>query len=568
MAAIGPSEPTPSIQRVQRVQLHDAWRRPPEPSRPSRLSRPSRPSRSWQRNGGNGDNGQRWETEAIGVVMAGIVAQCPKCSKRRATSSSLFAALKKTELTETAPGPSRPLGPPQNSSMNSGTSSNTQGMTEDSEEMKRWKEWLHDKAEKAAEKARAARKHASVLATKLRKASKRVRGFKPGKLAQSAWWSVRDSWSRTRPRQRILSVALAFLLLMTLWPSHPVNQSSDLPSEQSIVRLSPDEEARLQMLSQTTPGVVYVTGKPAPWISETENQGEFVPGGSAWVFDSHHVVTSLKNIEQARRGSLKVILEDRTELPARVIGVDTGSDLAVLELPKTATAGQSLPVLPLGPSASLRLGQDVVLVGREATLDMRISKGVVYGLGQPLALVDADGHRDLPVQSCIQTDVLMNSDNRGGPLLNSRGQVVGMAVGADARAQVGQAIPSDSLQKHVLSIIASGHVTRPSLGMYLAPDGFAEKLWVTGGGVVVQEVIPGSAAKQAGLRTGDIIISQGDNPIHRMDDLMTVLEPFSPGDYFSLTVLRQTSGESIFAPFSSQTYSQVDLTVRSESELP
>ena len=532
--------------RVQRVQLLDRWTAP-EPG--------------WS----------GWTSDkAFG--MAGIVAAGAAAGpKKRTAQSSLFAALKKTELTETL-GPSRPL---QNSNSGtkgtgskgtkaSGNPGNLGSETHGKDDATRpWKQWLHDKAERAAQKAAQARKHASVLWSKVRKASPRVKGIKPRKLAQSVWWSAKDSWSRTKPRQRLLSLFLAFILLMTLWPSKPAPVIPTADSDQSIVRLLPEEEARLQMLSQTTPGVIYVKGKPAPWISEKERQGEFVPGGSAWVFDDRHVVTSLKNIEQARRGSLKVVLEDRSELPARVIGVDTGSDLAVLELPKTATA--RLPVLPLGPSASLRLGQDVVLVGREATLDMRISKGVVYGLGQPLALVD-DGHQDHPVQSCIQTDVLMNSRNRGGPLLNSRGQVIGMAVG-QAENQVGQAIPSDSLRKHVLSIISSGHVMRPSLGMYLAPDGFAEKLGVTSGGVVVQEVIPGSPAKQAGLRTGDIIVAQGDSPIHRMDDLISVLEPFNPGDYFSLTVLRQTSGEGVFAPFSSQTYSQVDLTVRAESNL-
>ena len=492
-----------------------------------------------------------WSTIGAGAVC-GIVAYrrevTPK-SFKSLKSSSLFAKLKKTvtENDESAPG-TRPLPPAVRL-----------GSNERDESAERWRQWLHSTAQKAAKKGRMARERASILLSKLRKASK-GRHLKPRKLIQSVWWSLKDSWCRIKPRQRILSVALAFLLLITLWPSQHVTQAPKI-QDQSIAQLSAGEESRLQMLSQTTPGVVYVKGKPAPWISEKENQGEFVPGGSAWIFDNSHVVTSLKNIEHARRGSLKVVLEDRTELPARIIGADTGSDLAVLELPKTAIR-QPLPVLPLGASASLRLGQDVILVGREATLDMRISKGVIYGLGQPLEVVDGD----LPVQSCIQTDVLMNPRNRGGPLLNSRGQVIGMAVG-QAENQVGQAIPSDSLQKHVLTIISSGHVTRPSLGMYLAPDGFAEKLGVNGGGVVVQEVLPGSPAKKAGLRKGDIIISQGDHPIHRMDDLITVLEPFSPGDHFSLTVLRQSAGEGTFAPFSSQTYSQVDLIVRAESDM-
>ena len=81
-------------------------------------------------------------------------------------------------------------------------------------------------------------------------------------LIQSVWWSLKDSWCRIKPRQRILSVVLAFLLLITLWPSQHVTQAPKI-QDQSIAQLSPGEESRLQMLSQTTPGVVYVKGKPA-----------------------------------------------------------------------------------------------------------------------------------------------------------------------------------------------------------------------------------------------------------------------------------------------------------------
>eukprot|EP00439_Symbiodinium_sp_Y106_P005573 s1623_g1.t1 len=196
------------------------------------------------------------------------------------------------------------------------------------------------------------------------------------------------------------------------------------------------KEARLQMLADTSPSVVYVTGKPTPWMPKEVPEGGASPGGTAWMFDRRHVVTSLSNIDLAQRGSLRVIFEDRTELPARV---------------------------------------DVTVVGRKPALDMSVSRGVVYGLGQPLVL-----NSDRPVQSSIQTDAVIQASNRGGPLLNSRGQVIGMAIGPLEESRISQAIPADSLRKYVQSILDNGHVSRPALGIYLEPDGFAERLGAHG----------------------------------------------------------------------------------------
>ena len=555
MALVGPSS-------WDRVQLRHPWHcEPVEPV--EKLSQSTWP-----------DKEKSGQLVQVGAVLAGLAATAAtKASKAtksakglpgrsrsfsKGLAAKLSKELKELKVTEQL----SPLADSEdiksskdNQSIDNG-SSNSSKNSESS--LKTAWQWLrskaHDGAGQARKVRRTVRQHASVLFSKAQQKSKHV---KPVKRIQSAWQRLGESWSRFRPRQQFLSVALALVLLVALWPLRPrhATNATSIP-EQRTLQLSPEEEARLQMLNEAESGVVYVKGKPTLWISEKEEQGAFVPGGTAWIFDSRHVITSLSNIDQARRGSLKVILSDRTELPARVLGVDAGSDLAVLELPAKIALRDALP---LGSSASLRLGQDVILIGREATLDMRISKGVVYGLGQPLALSNSVEGR--PVQSCIQTDVLMNPTNRGGALLNSRGQVVGMAVGKSEDG-VGQAIPADSLRKHIESIISTGHVTRPSLGMYLAPDGFAEKLGVSGGGIVVQEVVPGSAAKKAGLRPGDIIIAQGDHPIHRMDDLITVLEPFTPGDHFSLSILRQTAGEGTFAPFSPQAYSQLDLTIQ------
>jgi len=410
---------------------------------------------------------------------------------------------------------------------------------------------------KAARKGWAkARGHTSELLKNVKKSSKEA--DLPGRFKKARQLAL-DRWKRTKPSQKLLSCILALLLLLaTCRPTHPpVSTPSQLATPAPTLQLLPDEEARLQMLADTSPSVVYVTGKPTPWMPKEVPEGGASPGGTAWMFDRRHVVTSLSNIDLAQRGSLRVIFEDRTELPARVVGTDPGSDLAVLEIlwPKRSADAprQRPPGLTLGASSSLQLGQDVTVVGRKPALDMSVSRGVVYGLGQPLVL-----NSDRPVQSSIQTDAVIQASNRGGPLLNSRGQVIGMAIGPLEESRISQAIPADSLRKYVQSILDNGHVSRPALGIYLEPDGFAERLGAHG--VVVQEVLPGPARK-AGLKAGDIIIFQGDVAIRRMDDLVTALEMYHPGDGFQLRVLRQTAGEGLGAAFSTGSYSTVDLRV-------
>ena len=405
------------------------------------------------------------------------------------------------------------------------------------------------------EAVKRARERCGKVKEQLVERSKSLRGSRRWKEVKKRWqngskwargrWTC--CWAWMRPRRRLLSLLLALLLLTALWP-HPVQQVPGVVVEQASMQLLPAEEARLQMLQQVSSGVVYVKGQPAPWLSEKEQLGSFVPGGTAWVYDSKHVITSLRNVEQARQGSLQVVMPDRSELPARLVGSDPGSDLAVLELRGRTAFSETLAL-----GAGVRLGQDVMILGREATLDMRISKGVVYATGQPLVLDTSQR-----VQSCIQTDALMTVANRGGPLVNSRGQVVAMALGD------GQALPIESLRKHVVSVLAKGHVSRPSLGLFLAPDGFAEKLGLSQGGVVITEVLPGSPAAAAGLRPGDVLVKQGEQPIRRMDDLIQVLEPVVPGEDFTLTLLRPK--KSLFSPAASG-YMQLDLSVRAvESE--
>merc|ERR1719382_67274 len=192
-----------------------------------------------------------------------------------------------------------------------------------------------------------------------------------------------------------------------------------------------------------------------------------------------------------------------TELPARIVGADPGTDVAVLQVDppksskKTKTA-KPLKVLRLGDSSGMRVGQEVYAIGNPFGLDHTLTKGIVSGVGRTIMSV---GGR--PIQGAIQTDASINPGNSGGPLLNSRGQVIGMNTvifsPSGASAGVGFAIPSDTVAARVGSILRYGYVKRASMGVYLGQDGLAKSLVGKDGGIIVG-LQDGSAAGTAGMR--------------------------------------------------------------------
>lgn len=316
-----------------------------------------------------------------------------------------------------------------------------------------------------------------------------------------------------------------------------------------------DEVQRLKALEAAKPSVVFISG-------EGRGSSEHC-GVTGWVFDGEgHIVTCLSGIEEAARGSLRVRLADQTQVPARLVGVDRGSDLAVLEV--QVPAGSRLQPLPQVAPGSLLLGQDLYVMGNPFGLDHTLTRGVMSGSGRSL-LVDGQ----LPVQGAIMTDAAIDLGNSGGPVLTSQGQVAGMATaaarlaGADAAPAVrgGLVVPADAVAARARSILERGYVRRPSLGLHLGPDGLAERLGVQGGGAVVMEVARAGPAREAGVRAGDVVVALDGQPVQRADDVVEALSSREPGETVQLT-LRRSAGaaEEAFSPGTQ--FKEFDLLVR------
>ena len=223
--------------------------------------------------------------------------------------------------------------------------------------------------------------------------------------------------------------------------------------------------------------------------------------------------------------------------------MDPARDLAVLWIDAPAS---KLRPIPIGTSHDLRVGQKVFAIGNPFGLDQSLTVGVISALGREIEA--PNGQR---IREVIQTDAAINPGNSGGPLLDSAGRLIGVNTAilstSGAWSGIGFAIPVDEVNRVVPELIRHGRVVRPAFGITVAPDQLVRELNVKG--VLIMDVLPGSAAEKAGLQPtrrdefgrialGDFITAVDRHPITSVKDLHTVLEKYKVGDTVTVTILR------------------------------
>lgn len=360
---------------------------------------------------------------------------------------------------------------------------------------------------------------------------------------------------------RSFASATMALLLTVSQPALPGGgvMPTSLPAFAEEIALNSEEQQTVNLFQRNTPGVVFVTSEVLTLEDPRSMEIDLVPSGSGsgWVFDTEgHIITNFHVIRDANALTVKFI--DGTEVNAKVIGADPGSDVAVLQVDLPPSKRAILKPLERGSSAPIRVGQEVFAIGNPFGLDHTLTKGIVSGVGRTINSV---GGR--PIQGAIQTDASINPGNSGGPLLDSRGKVIGMNTAiyspSGASAGVGFAIPCDTVTARATSILKYGYVKRPSLGLYLGQDGLAQRLSGKNGGVVagIQRV---SAASKAGMRVGDIIAQIDQRPVKRINDIYAELDEHQPGDVVTVKVLRTEDPEA--APYGQGDYKELTLRVQ------
>ncbi|MBI3953081.1 MAG: trypsin-like peptidase domain-containing protein, partial [Chloroflexi bacterium] len=246
------------------------------------------------------------------------------------------------------------------------------------------------------------------------------------------------------------------------------------------------------------------------------------------------IVTNNHVVEGARKITVVLPPPDGRTFPAQLVGRDPVTDLAVIKI-----AGSDLPTVKLGRSAEMRVGDWVVAIGNALGLEggPTVTVGVVSALGRSIRSGRGSDLHDL-----IQTDAAINPGNSGGPLVNLRGEVIGINTAILANAQgLGFAIGIDSVTPIMTQLIARGRIARAWMGVSIVtvtPALAAENGLTTNAGVFVAGIVRSSPAERAGLRPGDVIVALEGQQIVAARALTDFLLRKSPGDTVKLDAFR------------------------------
>jgi len=297
------------------------------------------------------------------------------------------------------------------------------------------------------------------------------------------------------------------------------------PNTSKIARTGDIQE----ILAKVEPAVVSIRTrtlslgdflKPVP--GEGAGTG-FVIGSDGVILTNNHVVAGAQSIE--------VVFADDRKMPARVLGRDATTDLAVVKV-----EASDLPTATLGDSDLLKVGDDVVAIGNALALEggPTVTRGIVSAENRTIT-----AENGVRLEHVLQTDTAINPGNSGGPLVNSAGEVVGIntAVAGDAQ-NIGFSI-AISPAKPIIDGLRQGTTqTRPFLGvkMFTVTPSIAEQLGIKAtSGALVADVTAGSGAEVAGLRNGDVITSIDGKDVKAAEDVTSAVNGHKPGDQIKLT---------------------------------
>ena len=303
-------------------------------------------------------------------------------------------------------------------------------------------------------------------------------------------------------------------------------------------------------------------------------------GGSGFVLDEEgHVITNQHVVDGAEEISVK--FADGTRETAEVVGEDPSTDVAVIQVDAPRSL---LEPLTLGDSEALGVGEPVIAIGNPLGVGISVTTGIVSGLGRPI-----EAPNDYTIDDAVQTDAAISSGNSGGPLLDSRGSVIGInsqvaSAGSDGVAQgVGFAVPINTVKNVVQQIITTGEVVHGFIGVKMFPYGtdqiaayaglsqeeLMDEYGLPANGAIVSEVTPGGPADDVGIEggeeeqiesipgvpIGDVITAVEGEPVAASDDVIKAVNATKPGDELTLTVVTPNEGER-----------QVDVTIGSRPE--
>jgi Do/DeqQ family serine protease len=259
--------------------------------------------------------------------------------------------------------------------------------------------------------------------------------------------------------------------------------------------------------------------------------------GSGVIIDkSGLILTNNHVIKEADEITVK--FANKQEAVGKIVGTDPKTDLAVIRV----STKEDLPVVALGDSDALHVGQWAIAIGNPFGLDHTLTVGVISATGRSEVGIAA-------YENFIQTDASINPGNSGGPLLNIRGEVIGINTAIVASGQgIGFAIPVNMARKVMGDLVKRGKVTRGWLGVGIQPltSELAKSFSLSADeGILVNQVMPKSPAEAAGLKTGDLILSVDGKPVKDPRELQRIIAEAEIGKSLDLSILRDKTKRTV-----------------------
>ena len=335
----------------------------------------------------------------------------------------------------------------------------------------------------------------------------------------------------------LLGIAAGAVLVYALFNIYVLPQYISPPDRGSsiggeLLPPHPEDLAAVEVVNRVMPAVVgvnnytYVSRFGQNSLEERGSGSGVIVSADGYIMTNQHVIDGADEI--------RVVLPDEGTFPAALVGEDVLTDLALLKIERGG-----LPFVPLGDSAAVRVGESVFAVGNPlGFFQQTVTSGIVSAVGRQVRIPDSQY-----AYTFLQTDAVINPGNSGGPLVNLRGEIIGINSAKVSRLGVegiGLAIPSRTVNRVMDDLRRHAKVRRPQMGVLVE-----DLSQVTGDtadqGVHIREVIEGSPAGQAGIRGGDIIVAVGDRPVRYLAQLFDALLEYYPGDEVEITVTRDGS---------------------------
>lgn len=348
-----------------------------------------------------------------------------------------------------------------------------------------------------------------------------------------------QSKDKNQKMSGIIVTAIAFVFfifsLLPVWgENHLATTFSQLEAFQN---------AFVQVVEKVRPVVVSINIKgnsKHPPIRSRNFPFEDLPlrssGSGILVNENGYILTNNHVIENAQE--IRVILSDGRKFNAKLVGQDIKTDLAVIKI----EVNDSLPIATLGDSSKVRIGEWAIAIGNPFSLDKTVTVGVISGIGRSnMGITD--------YEDFIQTDASINPGNSGGPLLNLKGEVVGINTAIIGQGRgIGFAIPINMAKNVMAQLILQGKVVRGYLGIIIEPvtSEVAEKYKLKiEDGVLISKILENSPAEKGGLKTGDVIIEFNGNKIKDVQELQRITAETNPGEKVPIKIFRNDKEEVI-----------------------